>query len=606
MAMLISKFHKLIQSRLLWAVFLVIVIFTFVIWGTSVPDTQEAADQAAPGELNGEPVDAKVFRQAYFNTYLTVLMSVGQPINITPEIDASLREAAWKRIVTLDEARRMGITATDDEVAAAIQSHEGFTTEGQFNKQVYKAFVQQFLGRMGFTERQFEEHVREEILLQKARLMIDRTTLVTPAETRRAFSAVSDKFTVEFVAMKPELVETNVTIGKTEARALFDKDPSAFMIPERVTVRYVALPIAPFIPRATVTEDEVRAYYDENPREFAKEESTNDVEMADDTNLLFQAETETKPFEEVRQDISNKLIQQAARNLAVDKAMNLVVALTPDRDGTALSFEDAAKKNNLEIQTVGPFAAREPVEAVADAGPAFNRAAFELTEGSEGYFSNPVEGSNTIYVLALSERQEPRVPTFDEVADDVIPVARRQAIVDALSSFASKVRDATDKAIREGGSFSNAVAEFGLTVEPTREFSSASGVREGEPYAEDLLRGVLMRNKGELSELLPTEGAILLAYVAERVPGDPATFDSIRGQLVQTIRRQYGRMSFDQWQADLLRKANFKERQPLSGEDEEFVDEDAPVSDESMPTDEAETTAAEAAPESPAADEPAR
>lgn len=572
MAMLISKFHRLIQSKLVWLAILVIIIFSFVIWGTQMPSQADMNEASSPGTLNGEAVDAKQFRQMYFNTYLSVIMSVGRQINITPQIDQQLRKAAWQRLGALNQARELGLSASDDEVAMAIQQYEAFQSEGQFNPNIYKAFAQQFLAGMGFTERMFEEHVREEIIMQKTRMVLDRSLLVTPTEVARAFNSVSDRFKVDYVIVKPDLVTNSVNVGREEARALFDKDPAAFTLPERVKVQVVRFNDAPFIPQVKVTEDETRAYYDENLGEFEVEDTNSLAEAA--TNLLATVGKVTRPFEDVKQDIANQLIQKAAREKASDQAMNFVVALTPDREGKAPSFTEVAKSLNLTVTEIGPFAAEEELDGV-DAGSAFNRAAFELSAGEESYFSNPVEGEEGIYVLGLIERQAERVPTFDEVEKDVLPVARNQALAEALSRKAAEIRDTLDKAIANGQGFGEALVAFGLEPEKTLEFTASTDL-EDAPYAEVVTRGVLLSNRGELSELLPAKDAIVIAYVADRMAGDPASFGSIRGQLLNTIRRQFGRMSFDAWQEDLLKQANFQERQAPALE-EEPLEEEAPA-----------------------------
>jgi parvulin-like peptidyl-prolyl isomerase len=564
MAMLISKFHRLIQSKLVWIAILIIIVFSFVVWGTQMPSKADRDQASSPGTLNGEAVDAKQFRQMYFNTYLSVIMSVGRQINITPQIDQQLRKAAWQRLGALNQARELGLSASDDEVAMAIQQYEAFQSEGQFNPSIYKAFAQQFLAAMGFTERMFEEHVREEIVMQKTRLVLDRSTLVTPTEVARAFSSVSDRFKVDYVIIKPELVTNSVKVGRDEARALFDKDPAAFTLPEKVKVQVVRFNDAPFIPQVKVTEDETRAYYDENLSEFEVEDTNSLAEAA--TNLLATVGKVTRPFEEVKQDIANQLIQRAAREKASDLAMNFVVALTPDREGKASSFADVASNQNVTVTELGPFSAEEELTEV-DAGPAFNRAAFELSEGEETYFSNPVEGKEGVYVLALIERQVERVPTFEEVEKQVMPVARNQALAEALSRKAAEIRDTLDKAMQNGQSFSEALIAFGLEAEKTLEFTASTDLEE-VPYADVVTRGVMLNNRGELSDLLPAKDAILIAHVADRIAGDPASFGSIRGQLVNTIRRQYGRMSFDAWQEDLLKQANFQERQTASVNEE--------------------------------------
>ena len=52
--MMISKFHRLIQSRLLWGAFLIIIVFSFVIWGMVWPSDIEKMEQAnSAGTLDG-------------------------------------------------------------------------------------------------------------------------------------------------------------------------------------------------------------------------------------------------------------------------------------------------------------------------------------------------------------------------------------------------------------------------------------------------------------------------------------------------------------------------------------------------------------------------
>ena len=82
MPMLISKFHRLIQSRLLWATFLIVIVFSFVIWGTQMPSQNKAAKEAnAEGKLNDKWVSREEFRKAYFDTYMSVVFAVGKPIH---------------------------------------------------------------------------------------------------------------------------------------------------------------------------------------------------------------------------------------------------------------------------------------------------------------------------------------------------------------------------------------------------------------------------------------------------------------------------------------------------------------------------------------------
>lgn len=574
MAMMISKFHKLIQSKLLWLSFLVIVVFSFVIWGTVVPQSDHNRDAASPGSLDGKPVDPAQFRQAYFSTYLTVVMAIGRAIDITPRIDEQLRQAAWQRIVALRAAERMGIVVTDDEVAAAIQQHEGFAFEGRFNVMAYKSFVQNFLARFGFSERQFEEHVRQEIALQKTRMLIDRTTLVTPHELRRAFRTITDRFEVEYAILPLSLVEKNTHVGEEEARALYEKAPERFTRREQVRVDYVRIAKYPFIPRMRVTEEEIQAYYDENLTDFVDESAQAETETGVDTNL-FGSLTRYRPLDEVKQEISNILLERKAMDEAYETAMNLVVALTPDRDGNAPSFEAVAEQQKLNVLSAGPFAWGDELPGIENPR-AFQTAALELSEGADSYFSNPVRGSNDVYVIVLRERIPPRVPAFEEVREEAIKLAREQALSEALLAKARSIREEAEKALGEKIGFRETLAFYDLTAGTTDVFSASTGVDlEDEELKQKILSAVVILDSGEISEPIATENGYLLVYVKSRQPGEQVSLEAVRPQLIESIRRQSGRHNFDAWQQHLLRAANFVDRRSAPSNEDEIEDDQA-------------------------------
>src|SRR5262245_46114296 len=121
MAMLITKFHRLIQNRLLCLFFLIVVVFSFVIWVSQMP-TKEDRVPNGEGTLGGDSISVEDFQQARFHTYMSLVLMSGRQINITPEIDEQLYDMAWQRIASLREASNFGITTTDDEIVKAIQS----------------------------------------------------------------------------------------------------------------------------------------------------------------------------------------------------------------------------------------------------------------------------------------------------------------------------------------------------------------------------------------------------------------------------------------------------------------------------------------------------
>ncbi len=587
MPMLISKFHRLIQSRLLWATFLVVIVFSFVIWGTQMPSQSRAAAEAnAEGKLNGEWVSREDFRQAYFDTYMSVVLAVGKPINVTEKIDEEIRKSAWRRIVALKQARELGLGASDDEVRATIQAHPGFTTEGRFNPSAYNAFIQNFLGNLGFSEVQFEEHVRGEIALQKLQYMVQQSVLVPPSDIARTFRSLSDKFNIEYVAMTVTNFEKEVSVTREDAHKYFLAEPEQFTIPEMVRVKYVQIPVEKYMAGAAVTnEDDALAYYDERIDDYRVTNTVTETVtnlLAAGSNMVSTVVTSkvvTLDFDQVKTNIFEALTLQAAKDRAAEIATDFVVSLAPDRDGNSPKFEDAAEKAGLEVRKLEPFALDDEVPGI-DAGAIFNHTAFNLTKAADEYFSDAVVGSNYVYVIALEEKIPSRVPEFDEVADKVMAAARENALAETLSKKANEIREAAVKAVDKGEAFEKALEPYGMKPVVIKDFTATEASENTNEYINILLRGVLPRNQGEVTDLLSTEDSVMIAYVDKRTQSSEAALDSLKPQIEETVKRQRSRIMFEDYQDYLLKQANFEDRMKAvtAAEEEDTGDaEEAPA-----------------------------
>lgn len=561
MAMMISKFHRLIQNKLTWWVVLVIIVFSFVIWGSQSSGSSSGAPREnAIAMLQDKPVELSEYQQARAGTHLGLILQYGRDINITPQIDEALREQSWQRIAALREARELGITASDDEVWAMTQQLPFFRTrEGQFSMQAYDQFVNQTLPRLvGLTKHGFDQFIRDEIVLQKTGHVIARTMLVSPYDARRTYQAMNDRFVVDYALLTPDLVTNSVKTGRDEAKALFDKNPTAYKIPEMAVVRYVSIPVSSFAARVEVKDEDIQKYYNDHLDEFIVS-SSNDLAKGVNTNSEFSTETtKYRDLEEVKPVIAKALQGSLASELARSNAMAFIETLQGTLGAEPLSFDDAAKKAGLPILTSKPFSEYDEVPGL-NVGSDFNHAAFGLMKETGSNISEPIRGTNAWYVLAYHDRLAERIPTFEEVLDKVIPDARMQAIEDALTALAKKTRDAMDAAAAAGQSVADAAKRYGVTLKQAGPFSAGSGAEQDVEHFEQLVRGVLPHNAGEVTELLPSQAGVLVAYIKSRQPADLAAFEQLRPQIVTQIRRAQGRQLFDVWQNYLLKRGQFED-----------------------------------------------
>ncbi len=303
MAMLITRFHKLIQSKVLWYIILGVIIVSFV--GFFMPTNRAGArvrDVPSAGELFGKKVSQDEYHRAYNNTYIWYIISSGKMIPMTDELTAALREEAWRRVAVLRKAQAEKIPVTDKELIQQVQTMPLFHAEnGAFDPRVYKAVLQQ----LGISPRQAEELFREQITIYKLMYRPVQAALISPYELKQAYHLYTDRFVLDYVLIPRAQVEKTVKVTKEAAQALFAENPEAFRMPAKVRVSYVEFPVSNFVASAEVPEGAALQVYNKNIEDYRVE------------NTNANAIVEYKPFEKVEGEINEQIRHMAARKLAV-------------------------------------------------------------------------------------------------------------------------------------------------------------------------------------------------------------------------------------------------------------------------------------------------
>lgn len=543
--MLITKFNKMIRNRIVWWIIGGIVIITFVGWFSPHGGCDTGPRVGQAGTFNGEPVTDVELRTARFNVYLDFCMASGRKPTITPEVDAILMDMAWKRVAALRVARAMGIqNPTDAELLAELQQQQLFQENGVFSRGRYRAFEQNVLGALGASTSQFENKLREDSILLKLQGTVASAAWISPAEMQRIVSRYADNLSVEYVTLSTNIVSpAAVKVSDSDLRAFYDAHTNLFAVPDRVAVRYVSLPISNYLAKAAVTTTEVEEYYDTHTDEF----STTDT---NGTKAI-------TPLDEVRTSISNLLIHTAATQAARDIGTDFAVALAPARDGTASDFEKVAAEFHLSVKTTGLFSAEGPALGTGDDYD-FIAAAFKLHGTPDDYFSDPIAGKDFVRVLALSTNAESYVPAFDDVKAQVEPLARRQAVEDALVKSAESIRKKFQEGLSQNEKFSALARQQGMNVHTTAYFSAYSAPESLS--APEILEALTVLGRNELSGVIASTNGFLIAYVKDRKPASEDEAGVVRSQLGRGLVRRRARVLFSEWEEALLKVGRSTER----------------------------------------------
>jgi peptidyl-prolyl cis-trans isomerase D len=541
--MLITRFHKLIQSKVLWYIILGVIVVSFVGFFTPTMGTSGRQGKTRPaGELFGKKVSQDEYRRAYNHTYIWYILSSGRMIPMTDELTAALREEAWRRVAVLRKAQAEKILVADAEVVQQTQALPLFRAEnGAFDINIYKAVLQQ----LGLSPRQAEEIFREQISIYKLMYRPAQAALISPFELTKAYHLYTDRFVLDYLVLPRTQVEKTVTVSKETAMALFAENPEAFRMPPKVRVSYVEFPVSGFLAKAELPEGAALQVYNNNLENY-RVENTNE-----------NAAAEYKPFKAVEGEITAQLKQMTARKLAAEKATEFVVDVAPKAEGGQPDFAGAAAKAGLKIKTLPAFGLKDELKGI-DATAPFRQAALSLENDSYSSFSDAVVGKDTVYVLSLEQRYPSFVPTFEAVETEATQAAREQAVTKALAERAMEIEQAVTKALSAGAGFKVAAAPFGLNVKTTPEFDLSTQL--DDPYAETLARLCMNVKEGRLCAPAPVKEGVLLAFVSSRKSTDAAEgLPAVREELADGLSRSRSQRLAAAWQESLLREGEFKD-----------------------------------------------
>lgn len=547
--MLITKFNKLIKNRIMWGIFAAVICFSFVFGG--IFGRGGNRNDRKPG-VAGTLLDEEVSNREFFTARFYELGMRERP-GLSPEAHEILRDRTWKRIAALRAAGRMGLTVSPEEVSDVIQRDPSFHVNGVFSKARYQATVESQL-RIGMQV--FEDYVRQDILIRKLMQTMQSMVWNSPEDVSRRLQNITDQFRIEYAVLPADEVAGDVQVSVEDAEAYYAENREEFTEPEKINVKYVAFPVTNYLARVNVSEDETSEYYQENQDDY----------LFTTTN----GNAEPLPFDDVKESIVDLLARRKATFKARDDATDLVMAMAPGRYSAGLSMQEAASGRGLSIATTELFSATGSVSGLDDVDSEFNRTAFNLDPDSpDTYFSDPIVGYDNVYVIAANERVEERIPEFDEVAEQATEAAGVVARREALFEECDRIRG---EAASGEKTFTRTLVDCGVSVSTTEVFTVYEGDEDIE-FSEALLPEIMLLQEGEVSACIPVPVGAMLAYVAERTPGDIATAQLLRPQLQTTLSRYRAGIVYEDWGDYLLSQSDFKDLSAVS-DDEEKDEED--------------------------------
>ena len=476
---------------------LIIVVF-IAFYGGSQQPTGVTSHVA---EVNGESISQREFIVHYqraVERYREMFKG-----SFTPEllknlnIKQSLLEEIIEARLVLQEARRLGLSATDEELMNAIAQVPEFHVNGRFNKERYI----QLLRANRLTPAQFEEDQRKQLTIQRLLGVLADAAHVTEAEVRERYRFEQEKINLQFIRFSVSDNLSDVKITDEDVQKFYDRNKESLKEPLKVQVEYIPYSFEQFSGPVQLTDKEVEDYYNANrATKFTtpKQAKVRYVMVRLDAG----ADAKQKEAAQVR---ANRIVAEA-------------------RGGK--NFAELAKKESQD-----PSAEKGGEIGWLNQGQlpeALDKQIFALAKGE---ISEPIETPVGFHIVKVEDIKEEKTLSLAEAK----PVITRELKLEKGKYEAAKIADRDREKAASGNDLAKIAQESGSSLKTTRMFSEGEVLPEIGP-TQDFYKTALALKAKEVSSVIEGPNAYYVLKAKERTEAVVPPLDAVRGKIEKGLK----------------------------------------------------------------------
>ncbi len=473
-------------------------VVAFALWGAGSIAT---TSRNYAGVIFGKKISPQEYGHSYSAVVNRAKMMYGDQL---PKMQKflNLESQTWDRLILLHYAKKRGIRASNKEVIDKVASMPFFQTEGTFDQKTYNNIVQYVFG---ITPREFEESVREDIIISKIVDSAEKDVSITDKEVEATYKAKNEKADISYIIIETDSFKEDVSLEEGELEPFYNSHKERFIAPEKRDVYYVKIP-------------------------FPEIEAGQKVQGE---------EGKQQELDDKKQELEEK------KRKAKQQAQDINEGLNAGKDFAAL-----AKDHNLKLKETGLFAFGSSIPGIGLSYP-FSIACFALSKKGA---NNLVEEKDAFYVIKLKEIVASSTPPFKEIKEDVrsaliihkadkLAKAAAQSYVDILKAKEDTLKNLskmikTDINAHEDITRESHIEGIGIN---TKFNNACFSVKEGE------FAGPVKVRKG-----------YCIIRLDKLKPIDEEKFEKEKKGFREKLLERKRRKAFQDWFAVLKEKANLK------------------------------------------------
>jgi len=405
--------------------------------------------------------------------------------------------------ILLQEARRLGITATDADVLRFLQTgpyRETFFPDGKFIGEAQ--YTQIINDRANMSVAKFEQDLKDQIMIQRLEALVTAGVTVSDKDVREAYRSQNLKIKFDYAVISSADVEKTINPSDSELEAYFKKNAARYAaaVPEERKIAYFAFTpgdVPGGIPQPS--QHQIQSYYNEHQSEFQVPEE------ARSRHILIKV----APGADAKADAAAKA-----------KAEDVLKQLRAGGNWTELAKKYSDDPGSKDSGGELGFARRGAMV------PEFDKAIFSQKIGD----IEIVKSQFGYHVVQVEERHTAHTQALNEVLPQIQATLMRQASQQAQENYA---RQLTAEADKDGLEKTAAAHHLQVVTSPPVE---RTGVISALASSTQLLSQAFAAKIGDPPQFAPTGEGYAIFQVSGIVPAHAPAFADWKSHVLDDYR----------------------------------------------------------------------
>lgn len=477
-------------------VILIAIVIVFVFWGVGDFKSRRASQAAS---VNGEIITLADYQRAYNTLVEQYRQQFGANLDENMLALFRVKEQALEQLINhtilIQEARKLGLTVSDAEVATAIRDMPFFHVDGVFDSRRYHAMLSQ----AHLTPEGFEDEQRKSLLGEKLTRLISGAAKLSDQEIEEWHNWQNAMVNIDYVLFSRTAGDDPVVSPEAVA-AYFEAQKDDYQTPPMRKCRYVIFDPAAHRAGITIDEDAIVDYYESHPEQFHAEKKVEARHIL----IGVDADTDAEAARKKAEDVSGR-----AKN-GEDFAV------------LATLFSDCPSKSQGGY--LGFFAREEMVKP-------FSEAAFSM---SVGEISAPVKTEFGWHVIKVESVKEATTQSLDQSREQIVSVLTQAEAQNVAHEKAERFYED----LYEADDLSAHATAANLTVRETGAFTQGEGPSELGDDRHGVASVAFERDPGETSEIREINGRYYLIQTIERIDATVPPLDAVREAVTADLKKK--------------------------------------------------------------------